>query len=165
MSRKSWCFHVFIWHGPHWVQDLIQQIQTGTLGIWTQLMHYNMALFSNRLQRSSAVSRWEIFFPVFCPSGQMMEHMPQSVRRQSSVCESSWGKRRKDGEGVSDFVPHWVSSETAHLCENIIRCCVCVCAFGGLVVYQANKISLPSAVLWIPFGPSLCPVFLPAPST
>ena len=48
------------------------------------LLQTNTVLF---LPKSCNVSL-KFFPPLFRPSGQMMEHMPVSVRRRSSVCES-----------------------------------------------------------------------------
>lgn len=50
-----------------------------------------------------------------------------------------WVKGGEDGEGVSDFVPHWASLATPHLCESMRQSSVCVqhrhvlfsCVFWG----------------------------------
>lgn len=80
------------------------------------------------------------FPPLFCPTGQMMEHTPQPVSWRSSVCvRAAEGKRRKDGESVSDFVPHRASSETPLSCESVMQCsyvCVhaCECVWRDIML-------------------------------
>ncbi len=117
------------------------------------------------------------FFPVYCPSRQMMERMLHSVRRWSSV----WEQPREETERKRDFVERperlltceeaWYSTACVSHTDLYTVCehntyCVCVgFLWGGGEGVSGHKISLPSAVLWLSFGPSLCPVFLPAPSS
>lgn len=82
-------------------------------------------------QLSEEMERWRER-EWFCPT--------LSVLRDSATCVKAWSS----------------TACVSHINVYTVFVRVCVFLGGG---YQANKISLPSAVLWISFDPSLCPVF------
>ncbi len=145
-------------------------------------MHTNTELLSKSLRRSAATSRW-IPSQSFVPQGKWWS-ICLTRRDGDQVCvrevEGRDGKREcvilsrtERPKRLLTCVEAWYSTVCVF---HIDMSAVCVCVrtqhvlhvrvffYGGREGYQANKISLPSAVLWLSFGPSLCPVFLPAPS-
>lgn len=109
---------------------------TGKLCSWTLIHGTSLQESAEKCYRVSLN-----FFPVFCPSWQMMEHMPYSVRWWSSECESSRVKRRKEGE--SERV-----RDLSHICRperlltyDIVLCvprCACVCVSVSVCVWTQH---------------------------
>lgn len=141
--------------------------QEGKLGSRTLLIHKNMTLpFKMSAEKCCGVLL-NFFPPLFCPTGQMMEHTPQPVSWRSSVCESSWREETERWREREWFRPTLSVLGDSSLVwkRDAVQLRVCACVWVCFEEYHANKISLPSAVPWISLGPSLCPVFLPARST
>ena len=178
-------FLLLIWNSVHWISspdldlDSVSSVsQTGKLCSWTLLTHTSTELLSKSLRRSATMSRWipsQSFLSLKANDGAYA-WLAEMVIKCVRAVEGRYGKREWARE--CDFVPHWPSwdSTCVEAWYSTSMCVVhtlCVwtqhvlheCVFFFFCGVQANKISLPSAVLWLSFGPSLRPVFLPARST
>lgn len=151
----------------------------------------NTALLSKSLQRSATTSHW-IPSQSFIPQGKWWSICLTQYDGDRVCVRTVEGKDGKSERASVWFCPTLRVLRDSSLCVeawytsvcvfhiNVHAVCTCVCArsqvwtqhvlhvcvFWRREGYQANKISFPSAVqfsLW--FGPSLRPVFLPAPST